>query len=278
MSGAIERNIREHDRVAPRYERDHGEIFNPVEQARLRARLSEAVALLRTGSPEPHALDYGCGSGNLTGHLLDLGCRVTAADVSPAFLALVEARWGTTGRCKTLRLTGRPGELPTDAFDLVAAYSVLHHVPDYLGATAELVQALRPGGVLFIDHEASPGSWFPDPTREAWHRQGRQRLPWALEHLRAALTPAWISYRLRRLRDPRATLEGDLHVWPDDHIEWDGIEAHVRAEGAEPISVVDHLAYRRHYDPAVYARYASRCADTRSFIARKRGQAEGSSA
>lgn len=278
MSGSVERNIRAHERVAPQYERDHGEIFNPIEQRRLRERLAEAVALVRTGSAEPHALDYGCGSGNVTSHLLALACRVTAADVSPAFLALVEARWATTGRCKTLQLTGRPGEPPTGAFDLVAAYSVLHHVPDYLGATAELVRALRPGGVLFIDHEASPGSWLPDATRDAWHREGRLRLPWTLEHLRAALTPAWIAYRVRRLRDPRATLEGDLHVWPDDHIEWEKVEERVRAEGALPVSVVDHLAYRRHYDPAVYAEYASRCADTRSFIARKRLPGEGSQA
>ena len=275
MSDAVERNIRAHERVAAGYEREHGEIFNPIEQRRLRSRLAEALALVRTGSREPHALDVGCGSGNLTGHLLELGCRVTAADVSPAFLALVEKRWGATGRCSTLRLSGQPAELPAGAFDLVATYSVLHHVPDYLGATGELVRALRPGGVLFVDHEASPGSWLPDAARDAWHREGRRRLPWTVERLRAALTPAWIAYRLRRLRDPRATLEGDLHVWADDHVDWDRIEERVRADGAVPVSVVDYLAYRRHYDAAVYERYAPRCSDTRSFIARKPGPAEG---
>lgn len=270
MSEAVERNVRAHDRVAPDYEREHGEIFNPIEQRRLRARLEEAIALVQTGADLPHALDFGCGSGNLTRHLLDLGCRVTAADVSPAFLRLVGATFRDTGRCTTLRLDGRAGELPRDAFDLVATYSVLHHVPDYLGAVTELIGALRPGGVLFIDHEASPDSWLPDAMRDAWHREGRNRITWTAERLRAALTPAWVAYRLRRLRDPRATLEGDLHVWSDDHIEWTQVEDRVRAGGADPISVVDYLIYRRHYDPAIHDRYAPICADTRSFIARKR--------
>lgn len=270
MSDAIERNVRAHDRIAPDYEREHGEIFNPVEQRRLRTRLAEAVALVQTGTGEPHALDFGCGSGNLTHHLLELGCRVTAADVSPAFLRLVQARWGVSGRCTTLRLTGRQGDLPSSKFDLVATYSVLHHIPDYLGAVGEMVQALRPGGVLLIDHEASPAAWRPDPVREAWHRDGPQRVPLTLEKLRAALTPAWLAYRLRRLHDPHATLEGDIHVWPDDHIEWASIEQVVRDEGADPLSAVDYLLYRRHYDPHVYERYRARCSDTRSFIARKR--------
>lgn len=270
MSGPVERNVRAHDRVAPDYEREHGEIFNPIEQRRLRARLAEAIALVQTGAEVPRALDFGCGSGNLTRHLLELGCSVTAADVSPVFLRLVETKFRDAGRCATHKLDGRVGELPKDRFDLVATYSVLHHVPDYLGAVTELVRALRPGGVLFIDHEASPGSWLPDPTRDSWHREGKHRIAWTAARLRAALTPAWVAYRLRRLRDPRATLEGDLHVWPDDHIEWMQVENRVRLEGADPISVVDYLVYRRHYDPTIHDRYAPLCADTRSFIARKR--------
>lgn len=270
MSDAIERNVRVHDRVAADYDREHGEIFNPIEQRRLALRIEEAVAAVRNGATEVHVLDYGCGSGNLTAHFLHQGCRVTSADVSGRFIDLVQRRFAASGRCTTLKLRGDGTGLPAESFDLVATYSVLHHIPDYLGAVRDLARALRPGGVLLIDHEACPSAWAPDPMREAWHREGPQRVPLTLERLRAALTPAWLAYRLRRLRDPHATLEGDIHVWPNDHIEWTSIEQVVREEGLEVLSAVDYLLYRRHYDPRVYERYRARCSDTRSLIARKR--------
>ena len=43
--------------------------------------------------------------------------------------------------------------------DLVAVYSVLHHVPDYLKIIEEMIRVSKPGGVLYIDHEVSPSYW-----------------------------------------------------------------------------------------------------------------------
>ncbi len=51
---------------AAAYERTHREIFNPVEQPRLRDALRRAIEAVQTGSKPLKALDYGCGSGNLT--------------------------------------------------------------------------------------------------------------------------------------------------------------------------------------------------------------------
>src|SRR5688572_24017072 len=128
----IAHNIRVHDQVAGRYEATHDEIFNPVEQARLAEALARAAAAVRTNIPRPRALDFGCGSGNLTRHLLALGFEVVAADVSPRFLELIERRHSgdpvTAWRLDGESLAG----LGDSAFDLVATYSVLHHVPDYL--------------------------------------------------------------------------------------------------------------------------------------------------
>src|SRR5688500_18041973 len=83
----IEHNIRAHDRVVATYERKHDEIYNPIEQQRIRESLERAVAFAGSPVDTMTALDFGCGAGNLTEHLLHLGLRVIASDVSPGCLS-----------------------------------------------------------------------------------------------------------------------------------------------------------------------------------------------
>ena len=151
----IGRNVKVHNRIARKYDSIHGEIFNDVEQARLRSTLARALAAVTTRSTPVAALDFGCGSGNLTSHLLELGARVTAADVSAGCLDLVRSRYGAAA-LDTLLISGRDLESVDDAqFDVVATYSVLHHIPDYLAAVGEMARVCRVGGVVVIDHEAT---------------------------------------------------------------------------------------------------------------------------
>lgn len=263
-------NVRSHDRVARRYERRHGEIFNPVEQTRLRERLAQAVSAIRTGRTDLRALDFGSGSGNVTRHLIAMGISTTAADVSAEFLKLVSERFGGTGLCTTLRLVANgSASIPDESYDLVVAYSVLHHIPDYLAAVDHLTRLLRPGGVLYLDHEASPKLWEGSTEYDAWLATKR-RLPWYVEQL-TTMTLNWPLYRLRRSFDPRATEEGDVHVWPDDHIDWDAIGSILAARSFDVILTEDYLLYRRHFDLARYQWYRERCADTRLLLARRRG-------
>jgi len=44
-------------------------------------------------------------------------------------------------------------------FDLITGYSVLHHLPDYVDAIQRLSVFLKKGGVMYLDHEASPFYW-----------------------------------------------------------------------------------------------------------------------
>lgn len=92
----IVRNKKIHDAVVARYEKKHGEIFNPREQERLFTLLQRTCDLARVQgalSSSLHVLDVGAGSGNLTKHLVDLGCDVVAADVSSKALAFVRSRF-----------------------------------------------------------------------------------------------------------------------------------------------------------------------------------------
>jgi ubiquinone/menaquinone biosynthesis C-methylase UbiE len=267
MDPRIRHNRRAHDAIAEAYEERHGEIFNPIEQERLRQNLRRALQLVQTHSPRLQVLDYGCGSGNLTKHLLDLGLHVTAADVSKKFLRMARERYRGSGALETMLLNGQDLHgIPDHTLDMVAAYSVLHHVPDYLRIVREMARVLKPGGVLYLDHEHAPAYWEPSETYQQFI--GRAVPPRVKTWRRFLVWKNYI-FHLRRLFNPRYEPEGDIHVWPDDHIEWDRIKAVVEEGECTVVVEEDYLLYRSGYPLDLYREYATRCADMRLMIARK---------
>jgi SAM-dependent methyltransferase len=270
----IERSIRRYRRAHRRYDRAHPEIFNEVEQARLHAALERAAA----DAPGTRALDFGCGSGNVTAHLVELGMDVVAADVSPEFLRIVESRLGV----RTVRLNGRDlAGVADGSFDLVAAYSVLHHIPDYLVAVRELARVVRPGGIVYIDHEANDGFWAPDGCahhlRLEW---GRRRLErpglWNPERRRwqRYLMPSKYALGVRLLFDPDYLFgsEGDIHVWAEDRVEWDRVIEALEDAGCSVVWREHYLNYNPAYPEDLYAKYRDRgCSDMTALAARRAG-------
>lgn len=259
----LARNIAVHDRIAYRYDSHHDEIFNDHEQARLNAALAEAKAAVR-GRDEPYrALDFGCGSGNLTRHLLGLGMTVTSSDVSRSFLDLVNGRFPDAA-LDTHQLNGEDlREFPDGSFDFIATYSVLHHVPNYLAAVAEMARVCAPGGVIYIDHELNADFWRGS---EEYRRFQAEALPF---DWRKFLRPSNYYHKIRRLFNPRYTNEGDIHVWPDDHVEWDQIMSVLAGLGFSPVIECDYLLFRGRYRRDVYEFYASRLTDTRVMAFRR---------
>jgi SAM-dependent methyltransferase len=262
-----------------RYERVHPEIFNPVEQRRLRQALGDAVAALAKPAAEVRALDVGCGTGNVTRHLIDLGVRVVAADVSPHFLRLVRRRFGSSGRLDTVLLNGQDlAGVEDGSFDLTCAYSVLHHVPDYLAMVDEMARVVRPGGLVFLDHEANQNFW--DKSSCFWqllraaedHRRSRRgpwnplRWPW-----QRYLQPSKYYRRVRRWINPSYPwdVEGDIHVWEFDHVEWGLVEERLGAEGCEIVSREDYLGYSSEYPDPVWERFKGGCTNMRLVVARR---------
>ncbi len=262
----IDRNRRAHDAICRRYERIHGEIFNPVEQQRLHDRLARATSWVQTESSPIQALDFGCGSGNLTAHLVVLGLDVIAADVSPKFLELIQARFARADRTvQPLLLNGRDlSTLADQQVDMVAAYSVLHHVPDYLRIIDEMVRVTRPGGVIYLDHEVNESYWHQAPEYREFLRRVSPSQRWA-----KYANPANYIAKIRRLVNPRYHPEGDIHVWPDDHIEWDRIRHALASQGCNILLQEDYLHYKRGYPLDVHEQYKARCSDMRLLIARR---------
>jgi ubiquinone/menaquinone biosynthesis C-methylase UbiE len=264
----IRRNVVGNNRYARLYDSHHPEIFTPIEQARLRATLQEAAAAAGPDPTEMRALDFGCGSGNLTRHLLDMGLEVAAADVADKFLRIVEKRWSDNPRLTTVQLDGRDLRVfPDSSFDLVATYSVLHHLPDYLGALSELARVLRPGGVIYLDHEASDGYWLGDPVYDEFVAAVTPPPRPRNTSFTKYLDPRNYYRRGRELLVQRYHQlaghndQGDLHCYPEDHIEWSLVQQRLENLGLDVVFGRSYLLYRDGYPMDVFEAYQDRCSD-----------------
>jgi SAM-dependent methyltransferase len=98
-------------------------------------------------------LEIGCGSGLLTRHLVDAGCRVLATDASPAMLDLARA---TAPGAEGIAPLTLPDDPVPEADAIVGVGHALNYLPSIVHverALLALAQALRPGGVLAVDLE-----------------------------------------------------------------------------------------------------------------------------
>lgn len=242
----VEENVRRHDLVAAKYDDCHPEIFNITEQRRLERELEHALRSVRAG--HRRALDYGCGTGNLTEKLVRRDMEVLAADISSEMLRVVCQRGAVhvdAGRLRAVRLSGEfPLPFPDRCFAFVAAYSVLHHVPDYLGAVRELARVLDAGGVLYIDHEYNEDHW---------------RSPFGVRLHRLLTMPsyslgrgvAWMQAVYGKKEPPlpppgerTVSEEGDIHIYADDHIDWCAIRSVLAEGGLVTAATEDYLLCR----------------------------------
>lgn len=262
---AIEYNIQIHDKIYKKYEQMHGDIFNPVEQKRLHEHLILAAKYIKTSSINKEALDYGCGSGNITHHLIDLDFHVVSADISEKFLILIKEKYGHTGKSETLKINGYDlSNIENNRFDFVAAYSVLHHIPDYLRIIEEMVRVTKQGGLIYIDNEANESYWNNNEYAEF------QKLIKPKKNWKRFLKLSSYIYRIRKIINPRFEAWGDIHVYPDDHIEWDKIESLLSNFGCEIILKEDYLMYKKDYPIDIYLEYKNKVNETRVLIARKK--------
>jgi ubiquinone/menaquinone biosynthesis C-methylase UbiE len=259
-------NIEAHDRIAKKYEAIHYEIYNEVEQRRLNQALQDSIGLLRTESSPPVAMDYGCGAGNLTRKLVGAGCNVIASDVSIEFLKLVQAK-SDPSRVTTLQLNGDDlREMPSASVDLVATYSVLHHVPDYLKIVAEFCRIIKPGGIVFIDHEKTADYWLRVSEYSRIYREMTPVHRRFHKYFRLANYKTWF---IRRFLNRRYSPEGDIHVYSDDHIDWPAIDKNVVNSGFEILRAEEYLLFRGDFDTEKHRQFAADYRDMRLLVARK---------
>jgi SAM-dependent methyltransferase len=123
-------------------------------------------------------VDVGCGPGQWTDLLRELGCDVYGVDPVPAFLARARRHYPeSTFRLGTAQ---RLGEADGALAGILAWYSLIHTAPDDLGAVFdEFARCLPPGGEVLLgffegpraepfDHAVVTAYWWPVPELAAW--------------------------------------------------------------------------------------------------------------
>lgn len=106
-----------------------------------------------------HALEIGCGRGVGAGLILDtLGAdTVDAFDLDPRMVETARQRLYPYG--DRVRLwVGDAAAIDTEdaVYDAVFDFGILHHVPDWRRAVAEIHRVLKPGGRLYAEEILEP--------------------------------------------------------------------------------------------------------------------------
>jgi len=153
----IQANIAVHSKVAAVYAKTEPH-YRPENLAIVERTLKRLVGETAATS----ALDLGCGTGFMINLLKHHVGRVVGVDVTRAMLDQVD----TTGPA-TIELhehdTGSFAAAP-GSFDLVTAYSFLHHLYDIKPTLATAATALRKGGKLYADLD--PNFYFWDDIKK----------------------------------------------------------------------------------------------------------------
>ena len=136
----------------------------------------ETPTLLRIGGrlpPDARAVEIGCGSGyGLELVLTRFGAaRADGIDLDPAMVARARdrlTRYGDRVRLAEGSATDLSSALGAEdgGYDAVFDFAIIHHIPDWPAAVAEVARVLAPGGRFYFD----------EVTRHALDRPSYRRL------------------------------------------------------------------------------------------------------
>jgi SAM-dependent methyltransferase len=271
---SIQFNIQQHNKIAGNYYKRHPEIYNEFEQKRVNDLISYCIWVLDK-SQSCNVLDYWSWTWNLTNHFLKLWCNVTALDISQKSLDILSEKydWSDYSSCLTTVLFDWViSNIPSNTFDCIATYSVLHHVPDYFDAIKEMMRLTKPGWLLVIDHEAS--QWFWNQSKELKEFYGYKNT--IVNKLRKVLysneiitTDFWKWIFIRAFIDHRRRNEWDIHVFKDDHIERDTIITFFKEKNRNILKDEKYLLYDEFVAKEVYQKYSKICDDMRCIVFQK---------
>ena len=150
------------------YNQTHTELFELIEwhandPIHYRTLIVRDLALRRHGR---RYLDYGSGIGNDSLVFADAGFEVTLADIADPLLSFASWRLRKRGfKVRTIDLKSET--LPRDAFDVVACFDVLEHIPKPLPVVRRIRRALSADG-LFVMH--APFGEDPEHPMHVVHR------------------------------------------------------------------------------------------------------------
>lgn len=176
----------------------------------------------------PTLLDIGAGVGPFVEPALAAGCSVTATDMAPTAVEKLQERYRRNG--SFVGLLDSDGDLRNvpNNFSIVLYASVLHHIPDYIGALENSLGHLSPGGALLTFQDPL---WYPSMQKGVHRLQVAAYLAWRVTQRRNYI--AGIRFRLRHL-------SGRL----DPSNPSDMVEYHVVRNGVNQRLIAETLAPR----------------------------------
>ncbi|MFD8416242.1 class I SAM-dependent methyltransferase [Streptomyces sp. NPDC059650] len=172
-------------------------------------------------------LEVGAGHGTFTDHLVAAGARVDVTEMSAPSAAVLRHRFRNNPNVTVVHDFEGEEIFRSEPVDAVVCISVLHHIPDYLGAVGHLIQRIAPGGGFFSVQDPL---WYPRRSALSMNLDRGAYLLWRLSQgeLRRGLAT-----RVRRLRGRY-----------DETNEADISEYHVVRQG------VDEVALQKLLEPA----------------------------
>lgn len=130
------------DQVAPKWDEMRSSFFSEA--------VREKAISVADPMPGELAADIGCGTGFMTGGLIQRGLRIIAVDQSQAMLSEMKSKLSGIEGIE-YRLGGSESlPIQDHSLDYAFANMYLHHVESPLAAIKEMARALKPGGKLII--------------------------------------------------------------------------------------------------------------------------------
>ncbi len=153
-------NRKVYNRLQVAHYNQNRSILNPAQTARLSGILTE----LREKTGGVSFLDVGTGTGQLLTLAREIFPICTGVDQADRLLAQVRELTGFDRL-----VSGRADALPfaSESFDAVGMYALLHHLYDPSPALAEAFRVLKPGGMLYTDHDPN---YFFGRFYHLWYR------------------------------------------------------------------------------------------------------------
>jgi hypothetical protein len=125
---------------------------------------------------------------------------------------------------------------------------------------------------LFIDHEANENRWSPNADLIKYYQLSKKSF---FEHISQLYSTRELfsfdfvkTVFIKTFIDKRYEREGDIHVWPDDHIELVKI-LEVTKNQASIVTNKDYLLYSPKLSMSEYKMFSSKCNDTKLLILKK---------
>ena len=134
------------------YETGQGKFVDSVE--------TELVFRLLEVEKGMKVLDFGCGTGNFSIKLAELGCKVVGVDVSEGMLRIARKK-AAQHRLNILFIKIEAENLPFDdgEFDAVVSVAAFEFIRDEKRVFRELLRVVKPGGQVLVGTIAGDSAW-----------------------------------------------------------------------------------------------------------------------